>query len=338
MNRWISMTVSVVVIAGIGYIGEQLYLSGQSRYQDIENKQSALAQQLSDLNDRMVASSRDTKSTVQDESTNAVAGLTLSISQVFPRHWLRQTLQLAQVQLEQEQTQFASQASPFQAAKDTLNLVKTNLNGLVTSQAISALSASALTRAIDADLQMINEEAETQHQEVRLLDRQIAQLQLTLDQMARQGPTMHTTAAQNNASPQNSNQTTNPSFMQRMRQLVIIERPAQDVRANMLQRGLICREVALTLGLARKALAQGQWDQVVQLLADSRAQLSGLVDADAKQMQITLLNLTVKPHPKLQITALKWLPSDTVAPLRPSIKPDVVATPVQPIASSVAAS
>ena len=112
--------------------------------------------------------------------------------------------------------------------------------------------------------------------------------------------------------------------MQRMRQLVIIERPAQDVRTDMLQRALICREVALTLGLVRQALAQGQWDQVTQLLADSRAQMSGLVDADARKMQSTLAGLTVKPHSKLQLTAIRWLPSDTVAPFKPSAKTDAV--------------
>jgi hypothetical protein len=332
MNRWLSMTFSVVLVAGVVYAGEQIYLSGQMRNQMIENKQAALAQQISDLNDRMVASSREEKPTAHDESADALAGLTLSISQIFPRHWLRQTLQLAQAQLEQEQTQFVSQTNPFQPAKSTLNLVKSNLKALVTSGAVSALTASALTKALDADMQMIDREAQTQRQEAQLLDRQIAQYQLRLDQMARQGPSMHTasTALSSSARGANPNKLpVDPSLMQRISQLIIIEQPAQDVRANMLQRALICREAALTLGLVRQALAQGQWDQVIQLLADSRTQLSGLVDVDAKQMQSTLANITVQPHSKIQLSALRWLPSDTVAPFKPAIK-NIVDTATQP--------
>lgn len=337
MNRWMSMAASLAVIVGVGYAGEQIYLSGQKRYQDLEDKQTALAQQISDINDRMVASARDEKTTSRDGSNNVVAGLTLSISQIFPRHWLRQTLQLAQSQLEQDQAQFAPQTNPFQSAKETLNLVKNNLNNLVTSQAISALTASALTRAIDTDLQMIDHEAQAQRQEVQLLDRQIAQAQLTLDQMALRGPSMHVAVNPNSTTTKNQS-SVEPSFMQRIRQLVIIEQPAQDVRANMLQRGLICREVALTLGLVRQALAQGQWDQVTLLLTDSRAQMAGLVDADAKKMQATLAGLSVKPHAKLQLTAIRWLPSDTVAPYKPSVTTDVAPPPQAPAVSRVAAS
>jgi hypothetical protein len=334
MNRWLSSTFSVVIIAGIGYAGEQIYLSGQQRYQAIEDKQTLLTQQISDLNDRMVASSRDDKPEAHDESANAVAGLTLSISQVFPRHWLRQTLQLAQTQLDQEQTESITQTNPFKTAKETLILVKTNLNSLVTSSAISALTANALSKAIDADLLMIDHQGQTQLQDVQILDRQIAQYQLTLDQMARQGPRMHSVVNHSNLNQPSADS----SFLEKIRQLIIIQKPTQDVRANMLERGLICREAALTLGLARQAIAQGQWDQARQLLADSRAELSGLVDADAKNMQMTLANITLKPYSKLQLTALRWLPSDTVAPFKPAMK-DVEATTMKlPITARVVAS
>jgi hypothetical protein len=341
MNRWLSMTFSVVIIAGISIASEQIYMSGQLRNQAIEDKQATLTQQISDLNDRMVASSRDEKPTVHEESADALAGLTLSISQVFPRHWLRQTLQLAQAQLEQEQAQVVLQTNPLQPAKSTLNLVKTNLNALVTSGAISALTASALTHAIDADVQMIDREAQIERQKVQLLDRQIAQYQMRLDQMARQGPRMRAASAAPSSSARGSNPKkppVDPSFTQRISQLIIIEQPAQDVRENMLQRSLICREAALTLGLVRQALAQGQWDQVIQLLSDSRAQLSGLVDADARQMQSTLANIIVKPHAKLQLTALRWLPSDTVAPYKPTLKNVVQTTPQPPAIPRVVAS
>lgn len=323
MNRWMSMLISVLIISVIVYIAAQIYGSAQSRYQAMEDKQSELAQQVSDLNDRMVAVSRDIKLTAQNDSTDGVP-VNLSIPQVFPRHWLRQTLQLAQAQLEQEQILFASQTAPFRTAKETLALVQSNLSALVASQTISALSASALTRAIDTDLQMIDEEAKAEQQDIQLLDRQIAQLQFTLDQMAQKGPVMHAGVTPSHSTAQSTNQpAVDLSFMQRIRQLLIIEKPAQDVRSNMLQRGLVCREVALTLGLARKGLAQGQWDQVIQLLADSRTQLTGLVDVDAKKMQVSIANLTVKPHTKLQLTALKWLPADIVRLDEPTVQNNV---------------
>ncbi len=322
MNRWMAMLVSVVFICMVVFVVAQIYGAAQSRYQTMDHKQSELAQQISDLNDRMVAISRDPKLTAPyDSSKDEQANSTMP--HVFPRHWLKQTLQLAQAQLEQEQTQFASQSTPFRATKETLDLVKLNLNALVVSQTISALSASALTRAIDADLRMIENEAKAEHQDIELLDRHIAELQFALDQMAQKGPTIHAITSIHSTAQSADQPAADLSFMQRIKQLLIIEKPALDVRSNMLQRGLVCREVALTLGLARKGLAQGQWDQVVQLLADSQRQLTGLVDADAKKMQTSIASLTIKPHAKLQITALKWLPADIVTFDKPTIQNNI---------------
>ena len=121
------------------------------------------------------------------------------------------------------------------------------------------------------------------------------------------------------------------SFTQRISRLFVIEKPILNVRENMLQRGLICREVALTLGLARQALAQGQSDRVMQLLADSRAQLASVVDPAAKQMQASIAALTVVTQPKLQLTSLQWVPTEA---LTVSVKPisDEDAAPVISVA------
>ncbi|GAC1604369.1 MAG: hypothetical protein NVS3B3_00330 [Aquirhabdus sp.] len=342
MKRWATMTLSVAAIVGVGYLGEKSYLSSQQHDQEIEHRIAALTIQVSDLNDRFIAASRDEKNDTANDSTNAVSGLTLSMTQIFPLHWLKQTLQLAQSQLE-----FNQQTSPvnaFESTKNTLNLVKSNLNSLVAGHAISELPASALTRAIDIDLKMIDSEAQTHRQEIQLLDRHIAQLQLTLDAMARQGPSMQVPSTVNNLLAQaGAAPTAELSFTQRISRLFVIEKPALNVRENMMQRGLICREVALTLGLARQALGQGQSDRVVQLMADSQAQLAGVVDPAAKQMQSSIAALKVPAHPKLQLTALQWAPAEAlITPVKPvteiSPSPASAVTVALPSAPRVVAS
>ncbi len=318
MKRWAIMTFSVAAIVGVGYLGEKAYLSNQQHDQEIQNRIAALTIQVSDLNDRFVAASRDENDDSNSESKNAVSGLTLSMAQIFPQHWLKQTLQLAQSQLEFDQR--TPTANPFDSAKNTLYLVKSNLDSLVAGHAISELTANALARAIDVDLKMIDSQAQTQRQEIQLLDRHIAQLQLTLDTLARQGPSMSAPAPTRNL-PAQANATPTPelSFTQRISRLFVIEKPALNVRDNMLQRGLVCREVALTLGLARQALAQGQSDRVMHLLADSRTQLAGVVDPAARQMQNAIATLKIPTHPKLQLTAMQWAPAEALTiPVNPT--------------------
>lgn len=326
MKRWVTMTLYVAAIVGVGYLGEKVYLSGQQHNQDVDSRIAALSIQVSDLNDRLIAASREKKEDTHTEAPNAVSGLTLSMAQIFPQHWLKQTLQLAQSQLDFDQQ--ASPVNAFESAKNTLNLVKSNLNALVTGHAISELTASAVARAIDNDLKMIDSQAQTQRQEIQLLDRRLAQLQLTLDAMARQGPSMQMMTTVTSSSAQGAVvPALELSFAQRISRLFVIEKPALNVRENMLQRGLVCREVALTIGLARQALAQGQSDRVMQLLADGRAQLAGIVDPAAKQMQQSITALSVPVHPKLQLTALQWIPAEA---LSAPVKPAIMTTPVLP--------
>lgn len=329
MKRWVTMTLSVAAIVGVGYLGEKAYLSNQQHDQEIEHRIATLTIQVSDLNDRLIAASRDEDST--SDSKSAVAGLTLSIAQIFPQHWLKQTLQLAQSQLEFNQQ--TSSVNSFNAARITLNLIKSNLDSLVAGRTISELTASALARAIDVDLKMIDSQAQAQQQEIQLLDRHIAQLQLTLDTMARQGPSMNVPSSVSNL-PAQAGAAPSPelTFTQRISRLFVIEKPALNVRENMMQRGLVCREVALTLGLARQALAQRQSDQVMHLLADSRAQLAGVVDPAAKQMQSSIAALKVPTHPKLQLTALQWAPAEA---LSTPVKPMVEVAPSRGVESAV---
>jgi len=312
MKRWVTMTLSVAALAGVGYLGETAYLMGQERYQDIENRLATLSVQVSDLNDQLIAASRDEKQDSPTDSNQAVSQFTLSMAQVFPQHWLKQSLQLAQSQLELDQN--TSSVNAFESAKNTLNLIKSNLNALETGHAISMLTAGGLARAIDVDLKMIDSQAQTQRQEIQLLDRRIAQLQMTLDAMARQGPSMQMTTTVTNPSAQGIVvPSTDLSFSQRISRLFVIEKPTQNVRENMLERGLVCREVTLTLGLARQALAQGQSDRVMQLLAEGTTQLATIVDPAAKQMQASIAALSVPAHPKLKLTALQWVPAEMLS-------------------------
>ncbi len=312
------MAVSLAVIIGIGFVGDQLYQTGNQHYQNIEARQAQLALQVSDLNDRLIAVTRETKTpTAPIDTKNNPDTMSAVYAHALPQHWLRQTVQLAQSQLDQAtvlsspQQLKAQNNDAYSAAKETLDQVKQALPSLVEGKAISEITAAALIKAIDTDLNMINENGQKQIQANQILDRNIAQLQQQLDRMARQGPRLHvTTPPAENGQKSNQTAPVERSFLERISQLVVIEEPTTDVRAAMLQRGLLCREAALTLSLARLALAQGQSERVMQLLADSNAQLGSLVDADARQVQATLASLNVAQHVKLQLSAFQWLPPE----------------------------
>lgn len=338
MKHWATMTLSIAAVVGVGYLGEKVYLSVQQHNQDVDGRIAALSIQVSDLNDRLIAATREEKDELHPDAAHPTSGLTLSMSQIFPQHWLKQTLQLAQSQLEMDQQ--TSSTHPFESSQNTLNLVKSNLNVLVSNHAISELTANGLARAIDTDLKMIESQAETQRQEIQLLDRHLAQLQLTLDAMARKGPSMYVPTTISSPQIQGKATTsTELSFFQRISRLFIIEKPALNVRENMLQRGLVCREVALTLGLARQALAQGQSDQVMRLLVDSRTQLAGVVDSASKQIQAKIAALTVPAHPKLQLTALQWAPAEALTvPIHPMTEMSSLSTVVVPATTPTAKS
>jgi hypothetical protein len=328
MTRWTTMAISLVVIAGVGIAAEELYGLADQHYKDIQTQQAQLTLQVSDLNDRLIAVTRGEKPASETAASDSTAAADASASDAaikLSRHWLRQTLLLAQTQLDQTPLQLTQQLHTLSAAEVTLNQVKQALPLLAQSQSISTLTQSALERAIDADLHVIDDQGQKQAQANQNLDRKLADLQLQLDRMARVGPSLR--AAAPPANPAKTTPSDNTSFLGRVDRLFIIEKPALDVRSNMLQRALICREVALTLGLARQALAGGQADRVRQLLADSRDQLAGIVDPDARQTLATLTGLTVAENTKLQLSALQWMPADPLpqTPINPLLVPAPVA-------------
>ncbi len=325
MTRWTTMALSLVVIAGVGIAAEELYGLAEQHYKEIQTQQAQLTMQVSDLNDRLIAVTRGDKSASEaaaSEGSHVAQVSANDATQKLSRHWLRQTLLLAQTQLDQTPLQLTQQLHTLSAAEITLNQIKQTLPALAQSQSISTLTQSALDRAIDADLRVIEDQGQRQVQANQNLDRRLADLQLQLDRMARQGPSLHGAPTQTTDAKPSS---TDPSFLHRVNRLFIIEKPSMDVRSTMLQRALICREVALTLGLARQALAGGQADRVRQLLADSHNQLVGVVDPDARQTLGVITSLTVAENTKLQLSALQWMPADPL-PATPN-SPLLVAPP-----------
>ena len=57
-----------------------------------------------------------------------------------------------------------------------------------------------------------------------------------------------------------------------------------------------------------------------QLLADSQAQLVGVVDPAATQMRAALAAVKIPVYPKLQLTALQWIPVEAaVTPMKSAL-------------------
>lgn|GEM_PF-5191173 len=306
MTRWATMTGSLVVFAGLGLAGTQLYRMGSERYQDISQQQAQLSLQVSDLNDHFIALSRAAKVAPTTTATSTAVIASDQATQQLSLYWLSQTLQLAQKQLDQaplltNTSDLSQPGNALTTIKNTLNQVKQALPGMQAAQSISSITAAEIGNAIDRDLKMIDDSGLKFIQSNQALDRQLASMQAQLDHMASAGPHFN---------PDRSTATTNSvdggSFLNRF---LVIERASGDVRSQTLQRSLICREVALTLGLVRQALAEGQTDRVMQLLTDSRTQLAGLVDTDARQMQAGLATLSVQ-ETRLHLSALDALPPE----------------------------
>ncbi len=332
MTRWATMTGSLVVIAGLGLAGTQLYRMGSERYQDLSQQQTQLSLQVSDLNDHFIALSRAAKAAPASAPASTALIASDQATQQLSLYWLSQTLQLAQKQLDQaplltSATDLTQPGNALTNIKNTLNEVKQALPGMQAAQSISSITAAEIGTAIDRDLKMIDDSGLKFIQSNQALDRQLATMQAQLDHMASQGP--HFNPDRSNTA---SGSVDGGSFLNRF---LVIERSSGDARSQTLQRSLICREVALTLGLVRQALAEGQTDRVMQLLTDSRTQLAGLVDTDARQMQTGLAALSVQ-ETRLHLSALDALPPEVKN--HPTLPAASVALPAQNPASGIAAS
>lgn len=285
----------LVLFMLLSWFGWQLYAEQQLMIQRLQQDQKTLNQQLGDLNDRLVAVAR---MQAQPVSLSVEPNLAVPEQAVFIRQNIRQALLLAQAAL----------VDGRQEDADALLL---NIQILLQSPAQQSLApalVAGLQQAIQADRLQLGQTAQLRQTARQSMDRALLRIQQQLDQMARQGPVLYTTSG---TKPTDNTAADLPatSWLDRLTQIVAIQRVPSNQQVTLVQRALLCREIALTVGLARHAVRQQQPDQLRALLQEAVQQLSRLPDAEAVQTRQWLEQLLASPLPQaVPLKSLALLP------------------------------
>ena len=285
----------LVMLMLLSWFGWQLYAEQQLMIQRLQQDQKTLSQQLGDLNDRLVAVAR---MQAQPVSLSVEPNLAVPEQAVFIRQNIRQALLLAQAAL----------VDGRQEDADALLL---NIQILLQSPAQQSLApalVAGLQQAIQADRLQLGQTAQLRQTARQSMDRALLRIQQQLDQMARQGPVLYTTSG---TKPTDNTAADLPatSWLDRLTQIVAIQRVPSNQQVTLVQRALLCREIALTVGLARHAVRQQQPDQLRALLQEAVQQLSRLPDAEAVQTRQWLEQLLASPLPQaVPLKSLALLP------------------------------
>lgn len=285
----------LVLLMLLSWFGWQLYAEQQLMIQRLQQDQKTLNQQLGDLNDRLVAVAR---MQAQPVSLSVEPNLAVPEQAVFIRQNIRQALLLAQAAL----------VDGRQEDADALLL---NIQILLQSPAQQSLApalVAGLQQAVQADRIQLGQTAQLRQTARQSMDRALLRIQQQLDQMARQGPVLYTTSG---TKPTDHTAADLPatSWLDRLSQIVAIQRVPSNQQVTLVQRALLCREIALTVGLARHAVRQQQPDQLRALLQEAVQQLSRLPDAEAVQTRQWLEQLLASPLPQaVPLKSLALLP------------------------------
>lgn len=281
-----------VLLSGLCW---QLYAQQQLSIQRLQQEQKSLTQQLGDLNDRLVALSR-----VQSQPVAfAVESVVTTPEQgELLRQNIRQGLKLAQAALQDGRQQDAD--AVLLGIQNTLNSPA--------QQWLAPALVDGLRTAIQSDRVQIGQTAQRRYTARQSMDRAVMQIQQYLDHMASRGPVLRVQQNPLSAEVIDSNNNS-ASWLDRLAEVVSLQRVIEDQQVTLSQRALLCREAALTLGLARHAIRQQQPDQVRALLQETALQLSRLPDAEAVQARQWVTQLAVLPLPStMPLSALALLP------------------------------
>lgn len=286
-----------VLLSGLCW---QLYAQQQLLIQRLQQEQKSLTQQLGDLNDRLVALSR-----VQSQPVALTAESVVSAPEQgeLLRQNIRQGLKLAQSALQDGRQQDAD--AVLLGIQNTLNSPA--------QQWLAPALVDGLRIAIQADRVQIEQTAQRRYTARQAMDQAVMQIQQYLDHMASRGPVLRIQQNPLSAEVININNTST-SWLDRLAQVVSLQRVTDDQQVTLSQRALLCREAALTLGLVRHAMRQQQPDQVRALLQEAALQLSRLPDAEAVQARQWLAQLAALPLPTApRLSALALLPEQDVS-------------------------
>lgn len=286
----------LLLLVLLSWCGWQLYQQQQLALAQLQQDQKNLSQQLGDLNDRLVAVAR---LQAQSVSLSAQQSVAAPAQAELLRQNIRQGLLLAQAALQDGRQEDA----------DALLLNIQTLLQQPTQQALAPALLEGLLVAVQADRIQLGQTAQLRQTARHSIDRALMRIQQQLDQMARQGPVLHTPSVTDTDNTTEHETVAAPDWWARVTQIVSIQPVSSEQQVTLTQRALLCREVALTVGLARHAVRQQQPDQLQALLREAVQQLSRLPDAEAVQTRQWLEQLLASPLPTAQpLKSLLLLP------------------------------
>jgi len=293
---WLWRVLGILLLLSLCWLGWQGYAQQQQVILRLQQDQKTLTQQLGDLNDRLVAVAR----MQQSQPLNLAVERSLAVPEqaALLRQNIRQGLRLAQAALQDGRPEDA----------ESLLL---NIQLLLQSPAQQVLAPAlvlGLQQALQTDRIQLAQTAQRRHSARRSMDSALVKIQQQLDHMARHVPQAYLPSTTAGGGLQSA-PTSTPDWLDRLAQIVVIQRVPSTEHVSLAQRALLCREVALTVGLARHAVRQQQPDQLQALLREAMQQLSGLPDAQAVQTRQALEQLLAVPLPQAPpLTALALLP------------------------------
>lgn len=293
---WFWRAVFVVLLLLLSASGGWLYHQQQLELRQLQQDHKALNQQLGDLNDRLVAIARQQTQPVLPSLQHSTG---LPEQTALIRQNVQQGLVLAQAALQQGRA-------------DDADVLLQNIEQVLQQPAAQLLAPAVVTglrAAIQTDRKQLLQQAQRRQTASQAMDRALMQIQQQLGQMARQNPVLHQPTTNSPLTPA-SEQTDASDWFTRLAQVVSIQRVSPEQQVTLAQRALLCREVALTLGLARHAVRQQQPDQLRSLLQEAIQQLSRLPDAEAVQARQAIERLLSAPvAPPQLLKSLSLLPA-----------------------------
>ncbi|MEC7120963.1 MAG: hypothetical protein VXW65_13825 [Pseudomonadota bacterium] len=293
MTRLWSILLLFVLLLGLSALAWQVLQRHQHEIRRLHQNQQSLIQQLGDLNDRLVAVSRM-------QSRDAAFAVQRSVPPAEQASLLRNNLRHALIL-----AQAALQDGRIHDAEVLLLQVQSVLADDQQALLAPAL-VDALSQAVQADRVQLAQSAQLRQTARQSMDLALSRIQTQLDQMAQRGPVLYASPA---ATKDDASDGASSSWPDRISAMVSVQRVDASQQLDLAQRALICREVSLTLGLARHAIRQQQADQVNALLREASRQLQRLPDAEAVQVNGWLHQLLSHPIPApLQLDALALLP------------------------------
>ena len=292
----------LLIIALVG-LGSYLYQQGSHQLQQMQLDQQTSQKQIADLNDRLVAVSRQQQgrevgsnvgqpnvTTQASQAEHEQLNQQRSDLRLLQRQWSLTALQLANDYLKQ---------ANYQKSEQILLQVQQNI--IESQHSIPDPFNDTLLQTLKIDQLNISQEAIRQQQQRSGLDQALVQLQQQLNLMAVQPPS----ALLNQSDNGDKNSVFSGAWF---KHLFLLERTNPTTAQHMLDRSFVCKQASINIAMARLAISNNSQMRFSSNMNEAMVQLNLLTDPNARQVARQLNKLkNVKLPLNVELTSLTLL-------------------------------